>query len=400
MHGADMSSTIILSLLGFAGMALLGSLFGGEAPAAASAAEGNGESETDDPTPAPKPYDPYELPPSGDTSIEDYAVYQGTNGNDDMHLSRTEETPIMAIGGAGADTFIAEFSEASDSGRAFDIIISDFDPEEDVLTFEVISEKSQTDADALQEIKIEPAEDGSHVDVRVSSFSPEEGPEAARDFVVRLDGLSDVPADCIYLAHPIPDEDETSEDDRTPPDADPAIVIEGDLDSLTERGTRGDDTIVVRHTSGKVVVGGGAGEDTIDASEFVRSDDASLRIDGSEGDDTYFFSQGINVSDDQYGGADVYSMTVNPETMHAQNPSTVVWDAADRFELNLPAELADQVRIENEPPHFDASLGATVQRDDVYVGDTLVMRLVNLDEEHRITLESDAFVIVTPSPTT
>ncbi len=60
----------------------------------------------------------------------------------------------------------------------------------------------------------------------------------------------------------------------------------------------------------------------------------------------------------------------------------------------MPAELADQVRIENQPALFDANLGATVQRDDVYVADTLVMRLVNLDEEQRITLDSEAFSIV------
>ena len=35
-----------------------------------------------------------------------------------------------------------------------------------------------------------------------------------------------------------------------------------------------------------------------------------------------------------------------------------------------------------------------VQRDDVYVGDTLVMKLINLDEEHRITLDSEKFEIL------
>jgi hypothetical protein len=151
------------------------------------------------------------------------------------------------------------------------------------------------------------------------------------------------------------------------------------------------------HDSGSVTVSGGAGEDIIDARDMVQDDDASLRIDGSEGDDTYLFGQGINVSDDQYGGADVYSMTVDPDQMHLRDPSTVVWDYEDRFEIVVPTDLMDSVRIENLPAREDPNLGAVVQLDEVYVGDTLVMRLINLDEEHRVTLDSAQFSVVAPS---
>ncbi|SFL38026.1 hypothetical protein SAMN04488036_11171 [Shimia haliotis] len=325
----------------------------------------------------------------------EHHIHSGTDADDTLRLPPATDNPIMAIGGAGADTFVAEYPHRADDDRPYDVIVPDFDPEEDVLTLEVIAEDRLPNAETPQNFRIVPAEDGSYVDVRVAVFDPELGAEAANDYVVRLDGLSDVSPDCIFLADTNCEETDPSQ--PAEPD-ESAIVIEGDVGQLVERGTRADDTILVRHDSGSVVVKGGAGEDTIDARDFEKSDVASLRIDGSEGDDTYLFSQGINVSDDQFGGADVYSMTVDPETMHTHSPSTVVWDFNDQFELILPAEHAAQVRIENQPPRYDINLGATVQRDDVFVGDTLVMRLINLDEENRITLDSTQFTIASPTP--
>ncbi len=367
-----MSSLIILSLLGLGGLALLGGIINGEDQFSPSP-----DDETDpedDTNPSP------DVPDDGNDII--HAVQRGTDGDDQIRLSADSDNPIMAIGGDGADTFTAEYPHAFDDERPYDVIIADFHPEEDVLTFEIVTDNMSPTAVAPQDFELEPAEDGSYTDVRVSVFDPENGPDSARDFVVRLDGLADVDPSAIVFADTIDDT---------------ATVIEGDVGTLDERGSREDDHIIVRHSSGSVIVSGGAGEDTIDAREFQRSDDARLRIDGSEGNDTYLFAQGINVSDDQYGGSDLYSMTVNPDTMESQSPSTVIWDYEDRFEIVLPPELADQVRIENQPAHFDASLGATVQRDDVFVGDVLVMRMVNLDEEHRITLDSPAFSIVSPA---
>lgn len=391
-----MGSTIILTLLGLCGVAVLGGLIGSsdsDVPA-----DVDDEADEDENQSPKQQEDDAIVLPEDDTAPTDYEVYQGTDDDDDIYLSADTDNPIMAIGGDGADTFTAEFPHRADDDRPFDVIITDFDPEEDILTLEVVEENMRTNAETPQDFSIEPAEDGSYVDIRVSVFDPDHGPDSAQDFVVRLDGVSEVSAESIYFADTESDEsdgDDSGEQD-SPPEADP-IVIEGDVETLVEGGTREDDTIVVRHDTGKVVVSGGAGEDTVDARDFERSDEASLRIDGSEGDDTYLFSQGVNVSDDQYGGSDLYSMTVDPDTMHQQSPSTVVWDYNDRFELNIPAEFAQEVTIDNQPAHYDPNLGATVQRDDVYVGDTLVMRLINLDEEHRITLDSPAFTIVSPS---
>ncbi|KPA20979.1 hypothetical protein shim_28950 [Shimia sp. SK013] len=426
-----MSTIIILSILGLGAAALLGGAVGGDdidIDAADDATEAD-EAEQNLTGSLPLPADPqdsnvpdddiydgsalpdagdvdqgsgdYEHVPDHDDTEEDpadggYDRVTGTEGDDTLLLHPNSDNPILAIGGDGADTFVAEYPHRDGDSRPFDVIISDFDDTEDVLTLEVVSDAPGTSTETPQDFTLEPADDGSYVDVRVTVFDPDTGPESARDFVVRLDGISTVNPDSIYLA----DANASHEDDEAPGDTEPAPndstteMVQGDVGDLDLRGTRGDDTIIIDHDSGSVVVNGGAGDDTIDARSVEIDEDTRLRIDGSEGDDTYLFAQGINVSDDQFGGADVYSMTVDPDQMQNSNPSTVVWDFEDRFQLTLPADLADSVRIENLPPRYDASLGSVVQRDDVYVGDTLVMKLINLDEENRITLDSGKFEIL------
>ncbi|MGR3635887.1 MAG: hypothetical protein ACU0BK_08160 [Shimia sp.] len=433
-----MSTIIILSILGLGAAALLGGIIGGDdadVDISDDTAEADGADQNQD-GPMLLPADPQDPSADDDTAETDDDIYDGsalpdsgevvqgsgdyehatdhtdddedqatdiydrvtgTDGDDTLRLSNTSDNPILAVGGDGADTFVAEYPHRDDDTRPFDVLISDFDDAEDVLTLEVVSDTPGTSTETPQDFTLEPAEDGSYVDLRVSVFDPDLGPETARDFVVRLDGLSDVDPDSIYLA----DTDATAEagedaSEITEPasgDTEPQVV-QGDVGDLDLRGSRGDDTIIIDHDSGSVVVNGGAGDDTIDARGVVRDDDTRLRIDGSEGDDTYLFSQGINVSDDQFGGSDVYSMTVDPDQMQTTDPSTVVWDFEDSFQLTLPADLADLVRIENLPPRYDTNLGSVVQRDDVYVGDTLVMKLINLDEEHRITLDSEKFEIL------
>ncbi|TCL08133.1 hypothetical protein BXY66_0166 [Shimia isoporae] len=420
-----MNTILILSILGLGGAGVLGGLIGGwssedtpdDDPQQDDQETSDDTSGMSDETSAPfedqdaqDAYDFNELEPEDLAAPADYEVYHGTDEDDVLRLDADTDNPIMAIGGDGADTFVAEYPHRTDDDRPYDVIIPDFDPDEDVLTLEVVDENAGPNAEVPQDFTLEPAEDGSYLDVRVSVFDPDIGPESARDFVVRLEGISEIDPDSIYLAETDSDEDDTNdaEEEPTKKSAEPAVLpivekpanvieLEGDAGDLHLRGTRGDDTIVVNHDSGNVVVNGGAGDDTIDARDFERTDEARLRIDGSEGDDTYLFAQGINVSDDQYGGSDVYSMTVDPDQMATRDPSTVVWDFQDRFEINLPPEYADSVRIENQPPHYDPNLGSVVQRDDVFVGDTLVMRLINLDEEHRITLDSPQFSIVAQS---
>ena len=146
-------------------------------------------------------------------SVNDGATGYGGDGDDQLQVEsgstayggdgddlftvwnqfRSDDGPAVVTGGTGADTFDARVWNAA-NGEADDIymIITDFDPAEDILQVGVFQTSNEVDS-----IEIVEADDGSYTDVRVTYTAlPGLAPGTA---VIRLEGTTGVTADQIVI---------------------------------------------------------------------------------------------------------------------------------------------------------------------------------------------------------
>ncbi|MGR3635886.1 MAG: hypothetical protein ACU0BK_08155 [Shimia sp.] len=350
-----------------------------------------------------------------------------------------DNEPVTLTGGDGSDVFFIEDPGHRDADRPFDIEITDFDPTEDALRLDLFDLEVGPWHENLLDINAAPADDGSFLDLHITMPGASDNVDPV-DLTIRLHGLADIDLNTLEIGEfstRMQDDGTLTDDpllaDLGSTDADAlspvndglfvtldgndtvklhsdvsAFVLMGDGDdhatisqgqasvlggdgddtfTLAQDddrnpdtfeanlyGGQGDDTFIIKDARGDVTLEGGQGNDSFIAYEAV-SGDAFLQLTGGDGNDTYIMRMGQLVDEFHSGGDDTYTLVVTNDDMATAKPANIYFNGSgDSFDLVVPDGLEGDVRVEAQPYDPDAAMPHV---DNVYVGDTLVARLLN-----------------------
>ncbi|TCL08132.1 hypothetical protein BXY66_0165 [Shimia isoporae] len=452
-----MSLLFLFSMLGLAaGFAIYDTVIEDDDDDSPNEDERAGDDPTDNGDPGEE-----DTSPEGSTEPENESTYYGTEGNDSIYSTAGENIdarggddyirirhdyssdandPIVVTGGEGSDVFFIEDPSHRDADRAYDIEITDFDPDEDALRLDLFDLQVGNGHDNLLDLSAEPAADGSYTDLHITMPGLSDNAEQV-DITIRLQGLSELDVSSLEIGEFNPrreddgtlneepllaelgtgDADETSiskdgivasldGDDTVTASSDvSAFVMLGDGDDslvvsrgqTTAMGGSGDDNFFLAHDADRnpdtfqAELYGGKGDDTF-VVEDARGDvtlnggdgddtlvaheaivDDRLVLTGGDGNDSYVFRMGQSVDELASTGDDTYTLVVTDEDLLNSPQATVQWNGSnDNFLIVVSDGLESDLRVEPQPHDPDSGLP---YMDRVYVGDTLVMTLQSDD---------------------